>query len=327
MKYLFTLCIAVMLSWVLVPVSLASSTEFSDAVSELTSSKLKQRVTAVEKLIATQDPRLEDLFQALLNSNLYYRKADKFVAIRVEKGTTINVFDALSGDQITDDGKWKKIIINNAIRRDLRAVIANLQLSSDSVDKRLNAIEQILSQLDEEQIQPLENRLQKEQEARVQQQLGLTIAALKLKTGQGDTLSLLKQLEDNAHPSVRQVVAELVTSTDDKTIRTAATQTLEKMDDRIARYGHVETLFFGLSLGSVLVLAAIGLAITFGVMGANSPQCSTSSRRSPPTSGPPSFDRPASMLRSQDSAPNSTTRSAPSSPVSRCRTTPPSSRA
>ena len=71
MKYLFTLCIAVMLSWVLVPVSLASSTEFSDAVSELTSSKLKQRVTAVEKLIATQDPRLEDLFQALLNSNLY----------------------------------------------------------------------------------------------------------------------------------------------------------------------------------------------------------------------------------------------------------------
>ena len=33
------------------------------------------------------------------------------------------------------------------------------------------------------------------------------------------------------------------------------------------RYAVIETLFFGLSLGSILVLAAIGLSITFGVMG------------------------------------------------------------
>jgi urea transport system permease protein len=267
MKYLVTLCVAILLSVGLLPVSQAETTTFSDALSELTSSKLKQRAQAVEKLIITEDPRLEELFQALLNSNLYYRKADKVVAIKVEKGTTTTVTNALTGKQMSSDGKWKKIIINNAVRRDLRSVIANLQLTSDSIDKRLNAIEQILSQLDDKQIQALENRLKVEEDNKVQQQLRIAIAALKLKIGQGDALSLLTQLEGNAHPSVRQVVVVMAENAEDIKIKAAATSTLEKIDGRIARYSNVETLFFGLSLGSVLVLAAIGLAITFGVMG------------------------------------------------------------
>jgi urea transport system permease protein len=101
----------------------------------------------------------------------------------------------------------------------------------------------------------------------VLKQLTITVAALKLKKGDGDSIALMQQLEGNAHSSVRQVIVEVAESAQDSKVKAVAEATLQKMDDRIAYYSKVETLFFGLSLGSVLVLAAIGLAITFGVMG------------------------------------------------------------
>ena len=49
--------------------------------------------------------------------------------------------------------------------------------------------------------------------------------------------------------------------------RAAADAPSRSIDTSRSLYAGIETLFFGLSLGSVLVLVAIGLAITFGVMG------------------------------------------------------------
>src|SRR5262249_51987028 len=53
----------------------------------------------------------------------------------------------------------------------------------------------------------------------------------------------------------------------DEKVRRAAAAAVESIDGWRGFYSGVATLFFGLSLGSVLVLIAIGLAITFGVMG------------------------------------------------------------
>jgi urea transport system permease protein len=53
----------------------------------------------------------------------------------------------------------------------------------------------------------------------------------------------------------------------DAIIRDAANRAARKIESSREFFGFVETAFFGLSLGSVLLLIAIGLAITFGVMG------------------------------------------------------------
>ena len=66
---------------------------------------------------------------------------------------------------------------------------------------------------------------------------------------------------------MRNGLTRLAESDPDPEVAAAAAQALQAIDEQVVLYGHVETLFFGLSLGSVLVLAAIGLAITFGVMG------------------------------------------------------------
>ena len=53
----------------------------------------------------------------------------------------------------------------------------------------------------------------------------------------------------------------------DERVRQAAAAAVKSINRWRTFYSGIQTLFFGLSLGSVLVLIAIGLAITFGVMG------------------------------------------------------------
>jgi urea transport system permease protein len=75
------------------------------------------------------------------------------------------------------------------------------------------------------------------------------------------------EVSDSLAPQVRNDLTRLAANDPDEAVRKEARAALKKIEDRVELFGHIETLFFGLSLGSVLVLAAIGLAITFGVMG------------------------------------------------------------
>ncbi|MCG7957903.1 MAG: urea ABC transporter permease subunit UrtB, partial [Candidatus Thiodiazotropha taylori] len=79
--------------------------------------------------------------------------------------------------------------------------------------------------------------------------------------------SAVTLLSGNIHPSVRNALNQLQQQTDDKALARSIKQALDSIDAKLQFYAVIENLFFGLSLGSVLVLAAIGLAITFGVMG------------------------------------------------------------
>ncbi len=241
---------------------------FSSALNKLTASKIKVRTQAINTITTTGDDRLPGVINALLSSELYYRKSDKVVAIIKKKGAA-KITNVLTGETIAGEpGKaWKKIIINNKIRTKLRDTLAMIELNDDAANIRIHAIQQALSQIDIEQITALETRLAIEQNDDVKTLLNVAIATLKLKSGQGDTLALISQLKDSVHPSVQQVLADLISSDVDPKIKRAARNVLKKIDIRVQRYNKIETLFFGLSLGSVLVLAAIGLAITFGVMG------------------------------------------------------------
>ncbi len=53
----------------------------------------------------------------------------------------------------------------------------------------------------------------------------------------------------------------------DQTVRDEAREAIRAIDQRFVIPQILGTLFYGLSLGSVLLLAALGLAITFGLMG------------------------------------------------------------
>lgn len=263
----------VLLFIVLPSLSVASETdtssEFSSALSELTASKLKVRAQGINTLIATGDERLPRVINALLNSELYYRKSDKLVAILSKETDPPTITNLLTNQAITGESAkaWKKVIINNRLRTQLRDALAMINLNDDSAKVRIEAIRQALGQIDVKQKAALETRLTVETDDAVKTLLNVAIATLALKSGEGDTLTLISAVKDSVHPSVRQVLAGVSANDADPAVRKSAQKALERIDDKIQNYNKIETLFFGLSLGSVLVLAAIGLAITFGVMG------------------------------------------------------------
>lgn len=242
---------------------------FSSSIEGLTSSKFKIRGKAIDALLLSGDERLSNVIKNLLKSSLYYRKADKLVASIATNNENKQATSILTGEQLGDvsSSNWKKIIINNSIRTKLRDALAMIELNDGSPDIRIKAIQQALGQIDVKQIDALQTRLISEQDDNVKALLEITIATLKLRTGGGDRLALISTVKTSVHPSVRQVLVDVIANEQDIKVKKSAESALKNIEARVSNYDKVETLFFGLSLGSVLVLAAIGLAITFGVMG------------------------------------------------------------
>ncbi len=245
------------------------SPSFTSSLEKLTASKIKDRVKAIDQLVEAQDERLVSVIHSLLENKLYYRKSDKVIAYVSSDNGKKYATSVLNSEKLGEvsSRKWKKIIINNAIRTKLRNALSMIQLNNPSHEIRINAINQTLSQIDVDQIPALESRLVIEKDADVKALLSTTLATLKLKSGKGDRIALISQLKTSVHPSVRQVLANVVANEKDPKIQRLAKETLNDIEDKVSTYDKVEIIFFGLSLGSVLVLAAIGLAITFGVMG------------------------------------------------------------
>jgi urea transport system permease protein len=140
---------------------------------------------------------------------------------------------------------------------------------------RLGAVTEMLRALDETSIAVLRQRVGQETDKAVKAEIetGLALAAL----DGGDEkarLDAVQTLSLRLRPEVRNRLAALLEKSpdgsfveSDAAVRTAAASAVKRIDRSRTLYSGIETLFFGMSLGSVLVLIAIGLAITFGVMG------------------------------------------------------------
>ena len=249
--------------------SAQSKSSFSDSLPGLTSSKLKDRSAAVDLLLRSKDKRLRNIINSLLNNQLFYRKSDNLIAFIKKEEKRAFALAVLSNKKYNDIAlrEWKKIIINNRLRTKLRSALAIIDLNNFSPTVRSGAIRQVLKQIDVSQLPELSKRLISEKDEEIKDLLELTISTLRLKDGDGDRLELIEKIRGSIHPSVRQVLLGTFQNEDDPESKVAAQKALQAIDRKLDRYNKIETLFFGLSLGSVLVLAAIGLAITFGVMG------------------------------------------------------------
>lgn len=253
--------------------------EVERLINTLPTTKLKAMPSAIEALSGLDDERLLPVFEALLAGDLYYIKADERVVIVQSKNSDSNDYDvqgvlSLSEAETMPKKALKKIRVNNKIRKQLRKAIAKLTLFSSDKSLRLSAVENLINDLSQENVALLEQALNSEQSQKVRGkiELALSIAAL-----DAEELDLRKQaviaLSGELHPAVRSSLNRILEQDANQQfihppeLVKLAQSALAKIDDRLVFYGFLERLFFGLSLGSVLLLAAIGLSITFGVMG------------------------------------------------------------
>jgi len=240
------------------------------AVGQLAERSFKVKEEAAVAIANSGDPRATELLKALLGGDLYYRKDDGRIVYAERNDEGYALTDALTGEALGSVGRRdaRKVTINNRMRSDLRTRIAALTLASPDPAVRLSAAKEMIGSNDPEVTAALRAQQAREENREVAETITLALAIAELKAPEPETrLAAVEALDGSLYPEARNTLMGLLQDEPDPQVAASAAAALAGIDSKLQANEFAETLFFGLSLGSVLALAAIGLAITFGVMG------------------------------------------------------------
>lgn len=250
---------------------------FAGALARLLHGSMKEREQASEQLSLTGYPAALPILEALLDGRLYALRDKQTAVIATESGQGYRIAEASTGADLglVERSDLSKINITNSLRTKLRKKIALLQLQSDDASVRLSAVNAMVKTADAKTLELLKEYESTETDEDVLSSMRLIFALNDLQNSDRsvrlnamDTLKEYNSLEAYNRLSVlveKDSAGNFIEQ--DVEVRKKAQSALKKIEARLQFYNSVETMFFGLSLGAVLVLAAIGLAITFGVMG------------------------------------------------------------
>ena len=246
---------------------LKENATLNELLVELTKVKLNKAAPILKGLEDIGGEDMLPLFQTMLKGDLYYIKNGKTLVAKDEK-----VFRALFNAEVIESlskSATKKIRVNNKLRRILRESISRIQLNSPKASVREQAIISLFSELDSNIINTLQERKLVEKDDDVLDVMDVAFAMYKVQTSNDvpEKIEAIQYLGDRLENDARNLLIQVKENTDNAQIKAAASKALKTIEQRVENFQFVDKLFFGLSLGSVLLLAAIGLAITFGVMG------------------------------------------------------------
>jgi urea transport system permease protein len=246
----------------------ARAATIDDALSRFTADDFDETSKGINELAASDSPRAETIIRALQDGHLMFSAEKKAVYIQDDDN---KLFDAGSGQPVADNpaDDLDNVRINNRIRGIIDAALGGLTILSDDPNKRFDAAQAVFKSRDTSKLSLLEKAIAAESNAGIKRALEEARAAVILSTDQAsdadqldavkiierrgdqDALGLLASLPADRSPSVTKAIASAMTS----------------IESSLSFWEAAQNAWYGLSLGSVLLLAAIGLAITFGVMG------------------------------------------------------------
>jgi amino acid/amide ABC transporter membrane protein 1, HAAT family (TC 3.A.1.4.-) len=133
---------------------------------------------------------------------------------------------------------------------------------------RLQAVKDIYKDLNQEVVATIKPLMEGESDVDVKEAMLVAINIFNLNSKNSEErINAIQNLKGSLEPIVKVRLKRLKRNDNNEQVRLVAESALKNIESRISRFKIIETLFFGISFGSVLILAAIGLAITFGVMG------------------------------------------------------------
>ena len=256
----------------------AHNNVYADNIDEILSALQKSNFSEKEKLVAKlgdiQTNKSLKILKSLEKGTLYYIKESKITVFAKKVDKKYELTDINSGKNIglIKKNKIKRISLNNKLRKYTRTIIAKSSLLSDNKNMRIEAAKTIFDSNAIELLPLIIQALENEKNKNVIKELLKTQSSLSLLSD--DKLLINKSLDylmKTTDPEIISVVNQFIEKykTEDsyKEEVIKANNLLNKINSDIKLYKLIENLFFGLSLGSVLFIAAVGLAITFGVMG------------------------------------------------------------
>ena len=254
-------------------ISIAEANDFESLLNDLGNKSRSKIKIAVQKLGELGNPTALPALSALENKRLATTDEGKLVILN--KGENQGI-DALTGKKVDIESLiLRKPRINNSVRRYISAAIVKLKLSSEEPTVRLEAAQELLKRSSSSVLALVEASLKKEKNDDVKEALLLVLAKINLegedKSKRIESINNIKKFGNN---DFYIVLGELLKQNDkgdyfeeDSEIRDSAAKALKAIKQRQVFVDQIANLFYGLSLGSILLLAALGLAITFGLMG------------------------------------------------------------
>jgi urea transport system permease protein len=251
--------------WLCQPIAAAHADAFGEAVAGLAADGFAAKAEAVEKLGSLGDGRAIPVLKALEAGELAIT-ADKRIVFSKDgdfiDGATGQKLDAAAGKDA------ERIRLNNRLRTALASALGRLTLFSESRAERLSAAAEALKDPSAEARDGLVRAAEAEKDTSVAAAMRLALDAIDVMHGEpAQKLAALQRLGGSSDPRVRALVGMAAQRANDPAVKAAAEEALRAIERRQQYIGVGLNVFQGISLGSVLLLAAIGLAITFGVMG------------------------------------------------------------
>jgi urea transport system permease protein len=251
--------------------------KFAEFVTALPPANYAQKHELVKQLLALHDPHVRAVLQSLLDGTLYVRSGDGKVFIAAQQNDQFALTDPLTGSSggTARAEDIEKIGANNQLRKSLRVALAQFDLAASEPAARLGAVKEMLRALDDDGAAVLRQRLEIERDPDVKREIEVGLALVDMDSNLvAKRLAAVKTVSHSLDPVVFNRLTTIANpeadgsySEADPAVRAAAQAALRGIEQRRSFYSLVQTFIYGLSQGSILVLAAVGLAITFGVMG------------------------------------------------------------
>jgi len=245
--------------------------ETSD-VSGLSSDSAMERIEAIKTIATVGDSDALRILQALQNSEVYVTDTGHIV-VENDDG---DVLDAISLELLDPEPEYYDyVIVNNVMRSELENAVASLQLLSPDRDVRMASAVALQNNRSQETLPLLELALNNESDEEIRSILLVIKAVIMLDAEDQATRSeAVQSLNGTSDRVIRELLASRLNRDDQgeyvessPEVRKVIKEVVSSIDQKLTLIDYFGRLFSGLSLGSILLLAALGLAITYGLLG------------------------------------------------------------
>jgi urea transport system permease protein len=220
------------------------------------------RVEALNKAVATADDKTAAFLRALADDAVKVA-GDKVFVVLDGKG-----FDPVTGAEANMPEDAEDVINNNRMRGELDSALAALQLFSKDAVQRAAAVAALRKEPDAAKLPLIEKAFAAESDSAIKEQLGLVRAAALLGSeDKAKRLEAAQLLATSRGPVVKNLLLARLAEESDAQVKAALQASLRGIEGSLAWDERVAAVFSGISLGSILLLVALGLAITYGLMG------------------------------------------------------------
>jgi urea transport system permease protein len=261
--------LALTLSAVVFSPHAANAGPYEDALAHFLADDFDETIEGINEVAASGNPLAEKLLGAFQDGRLFFSSDQNKVYFRVESSDQL--FDAETGSPVAGEepADLAPVRLNNRLRRVVEGALGGLTLLSPDPAKRLEAARAVFRSKDANALPALEQAIAKETNPRLTRALNEARAAIVLNldaSSEAEKIDSIRVLRERGDHEALALIAGLSADAS-PAVREAAAEAVARIQTSLAYWDMAQNAWYGISLGSVLLLAAIGLAITFGVMG------------------------------------------------------------